>query len=577
MIRSRLFWRLYLGYVALILLTASLIGILVGGRVERDLLEDAEAGIRERSHLLLQWTAAESPERISDFLVRMAAQTRTQYAIYESDGTVVASTLASGEPPLAALPSGHSVRRNAQGTRVLTYVATAPIGSVGSRTVLATMELRRLEEGLSRYRRRVALGALIASVVALALGLLVGSWYTRPLVSMSLVAQEIARGKLDARLSIHRRDEVGLLARSFNEMGDQLKGRIQTITEDRNKLLAILGSMVEGVVAVDREQRILHVNAVAGRILRLSSSDCEGRPVWEVARVADVSHIISQTLSSKQELHEQLTTRDGAKERNIEMFSAPIQSSAGVVTGAVVVLHDVTELRRLEGVRRDFVANVSHELKTPLTVIRGFVETLVDDPDMGRDTRQGFLQRIRVQSDRLSAIVSDLLTLSRVESGPDALQLEQLELGRIARASAQSIAPSAEKKQIALEVDIATGPLLVMGDEHHLRLMIDNLLDNAVKYTPEGGRVALVVRRRDGLAEVEVRDSGIGIEPRHRDRIFERFYRVDKGRSREMGGTGLGLSIVKHVVLAHEGEIHVESTPGKGTTFNVGLRLVATS
>ncbi len=571
MMRSRLFWRLYAGYVVLILLTAIVIGALVGRRIEVDLVDAARAELAERASLVRELAGAQTGDALAETLRRLQRETRTRYAVFDGEGAPIAASEAPALLPGERLEPGVTTPVTSSGARFLVVTLPLAPSAAAPGHVRVSMNLAELEARGDRLRGRIALGAALAAVAALGLGLLVGRWYTSPLVSMSRAAQAIAGGRFDERLEIRRRDEVGALGHSFNAMADQLRGRIQTITDDRNKLLAVLGSMVEGVVAVDRDERILHVNAVASRILRIGSSDCEGRPVWEVSRIREISEVISATLAANSEMSREVELREGARQQVIEMYSAPIRGSGDELKGAVVVLHDVTALRRLEGVRREFVANVSHELKTPLTVIRGFVETMIDDPSMEASTRAGFLERIRVQSDRLSALVADLLTLSRVESGEDALRHEPLDLGRIARASFHALAPSAERKHLAFELKLGPDPVAVLGDEHHLRLLIDNLLDNAVKYTPEGGRVTLAVGSENGVATVEVGDTGIGIEPVHRERIFERFYRVDKGRSREMGGTGLGLSIVKHVVAAHGGEIAVESALGKGTRFKVKL------
>jgi two-component system phosphate regulon sensor histidine kinase PhoR len=577
MIRSRLFWKIYLGYVGLVLFTAIVIGTLAWRRIELDLLEESRNRLEENASLLRE-IGRTAPGNGSEQTLaslratvkRIGDRSHVELAILAPDGRLVAATDNPILPIDASIRPGESMQRSASGNRVMMFALPfgADDGALGF--AIASLELDEIDQSLRGLRTWIALGAIIASSLALVLGVIAGRWFTHPLISMSKVAQSIAGGRLEERLEINRRDEVGALARSFNEMSDQLRGRIQTITDDRNKLFAVLGSMVEGVIAVDRDERILHVNAVASRILRIPQAEYEGRPVWEVVRIADVSEIISLTLAENAEQSREILVREGGQDRIIEMYSAPILGSRSEIKGAVVVLHDVTKLRRLEGIRREFVANVSHELKTPLTVIRGFIETMLDDPNIDDATRIGFLERMRVQSDRLSAIVADLLTLSRVESGQEALRLEPVDLTRIARMSVQALAPSAERKKIALNVRSANG-ISIMGDEHHLRLMIDNLLDNAVKYTPEGGRVTLAVTSEGKEAHLEVRDTGIGIEPVHRERIFERFYRVDKGRSRELGGTGLGLSIVKHVVLAHGGEIRVESMPGKGSTFQVTL------
>jgi two-component system phosphate regulon sensor histidine kinase PhoR len=255
------------------------------------------------------------------------------------------------------------------------------------------------------------------------------------------------------------------------------------------------------------------------------------------------------------------------------MHSSPLLDGDGKVTGAIVVLHDVTELHRLENVRKDFVGNVSHELKTPITAVRALAETLMDDSEMDSAVRKRFLGKIREQSFRLSSIVTDLLTLSRLESEGGAIQFSELDLRETVRASVKALQSTGEGRGVQVESDLRDVPIQILGDEEALGQMVTNLLDNALKYTPEGGRVWVQLRAEGQWAIVEVHDTGIGIEPAEQERIFERFYRVDKARSRELGGTGLGLSIVKHIARTHKGDVTVESSLGAGSSFIIRLPL----
>ena len=260
-------------------------------------------------------------------------------------------------------------------------------------------------------------------------------------------------------------------------------------------------------------------------------------------------------------------------ERRIALHAAPLQSEGGPLMGAVLVLHDITELRKLESVRSDFVANVSHELKTPLAAIRGMVETMLDDPAMDAEVRQRFLGKTKAQTDRLSALVSDLLVLSRVEASRTYEPQEDVDLVNVAEEVSALAQQAAETKDLALRVDSIEKSISVKGDSEALHQMITNLVSNAITYTPRQGRIDVRLRVEDDSAVVEVEDTGPGIERSHLDRIFERFYRVDKARSRELGGTGLGLSIVKHIALAHKGSVTVQSEVGQGTCFRVRLPL----
>jgi two-component system phosphate regulon sensor histidine kinase PhoR len=285
--------------------------------------------------------------------------------------------------------------------------------------------------------------------------------------------------------------------------------------------------------------------------------------------VPEVSEALLRTIREGADRSAEVVLPGRPEDQVLELRSSPMRGARGEVDGAVVVVHDVTRLRRLEVVRRDFVANVSHELKTPLTAIRGLVETLLDDQDMDEGTRRRFLGKVHRQVQRLSALVADLLTLSRVESGQAAFERVPLDVRNPVRESVRALLGEAQAKSLDLQVELPMEPAMVRGDTEALRQVVDNLVSNAIKYTPERGRITLRVRQDGTATTIEVHDTGIGIAPRDRERIFERFYRVDKARSREVGGTGLGLAIVKHVVQALGGQVGVESTLGRGSTFRV--------
>jgi two-component system phosphate regulon sensor histidine kinase PhoR len=586
---SRFFWKLYLGYVVLILVTTASVVFFVGRHIETEVLEESERTVRSHALMfrelappaLLDQTDPETSS-FQEELRRLGVLTGVRYTYIRDDGLVLAD---SHQDP--AVMDDHSTRpevlearRSGMGMatrfsasveRRMMYLAI-PVRSDGGgkgfvRTALA---LSAIDRRLATLRKGVALAAAVAVLAALAIGLVVVRQFTAPLVRMSETARSIASGRYERRLEVPGRDEMGAFALSFNLMASQLQERIEGITDERNRLLAILAGMVEGVVAVDGDGCILHMNAVAGRILGTDPDKAVGRRLGAVTRVQEVEEALTGTMRSGVERSREilLPTQD----RVLAIRSGPIGKGSDV-SGAVVVLHDVTELRRLEAVRRDFVANVSHELKTPLTVVRGIVETLLDDAQMAADTRERFLHKVSDQAERLSAIVTDLLTLARAESSPEVFEREPHDLRWLAEESYRALAPSAESKGVALRIDLAPEPVPVRGDRSALRLVIDNLLDNAVKYTPSKGDVTVRVWNGDRYANLVVTDTGIGIAEHEQERIFERFYRVDKARSRDLGGTGLGLSIVKHMVQVHGGDVGVESAPGVGSSFRVRIPL----
>jgi two-component system phosphate regulon sensor histidine kinase PhoR len=437
--------------------------------------------------------------------------------------------------------------------------------------VRTSVPLLEVEERRAQLRTYVASGAAIAAGLALVLGLFFSRLFSGRLGRMTEAAEAIAAGDYSKPPTLHSRDEFGHLSDAISRMADQLRERMDALVRERNELRAILGSMLEGVVAVDRDERILHLNRNAAEILATRPEDAIGERIWEVTRVAALAETIGAVLEDASEHTREARVATGTRERVLQLIASPLRDSRGEVAGVVLVLHDVSELRRLELIRRDFVVNVSHELKTPLTAIRGFVETMLDDEEIDPETRRNFLSRVNDQVLRLSALVTDLLVLSRVESEEEALDRRPVDIRRTLRDAAGRLSPESRGRDVEFQVVLPKDSVTILGDEESLRQVVDNLLDNALKYTPDGGGIELRLLQAEGEVVIEVEDTGIGIEGRHLDRIFERFYRVDKARSRELGGTGLGLSIVKHITNAHGGRVSVRSEAGRGSTFRVSL------
>jgi two-component system phosphate regulon sensor histidine kinase PhoR len=425
---------------------------------------------------------------------------------------------------------------------------------------------RLVEERLARARRAVYAGAGASAALALLLGLGVTRAVTRPIVAMTRRAEALPTGVAGDGLPSERQDEIGRLADALERTDARLSDRLARLERERTELAAILGSMVEGVVALDADEQIVHLNEAAIRLLKLPADTTRGDRIWEVVRSQPVLTALRRVAGGEGALH---PGRAGVEldGRFLELHTAPTHGG-----GAVLVVHDLTELKRLEAVRRDFVANVSHELKTPVTAIVGLVETVLADEAMPAETRRRFLARTAEQARRLSDLVTDLLALSRLEGQSGQVAQERVDLAAVAHAALAVQRPAAEARSLKLE-DELTADVIVTGDPEALRQAVDNLLSNAIRYTPEGGRVRLALLRDDRRAVLAVQDTGIGIERQHLQRIFERFYRVDSARSRELGGTGLGLSIVKHVARTHGGEVEVESAPGVGSTFRIWLPL----
>jgi two-component system phosphate regulon sensor histidine kinase PhoR len=433
--------------------------------------------------------------------------------------------------------------------------------------------LLALEHRRGAVRGVVLFGTVLAVVFALLIGLLLARNYTKPIVGMTAAARAVAGGDYTHPIRVDRKDEIGELASALNEMTRQLKTQLDTTTADRNVTFAILASMVEGVVAVDRNDVVVHVNSAAEAILGIDAAGAQGRRIWEVSRVVEVSEALTEAMKEDRVRVSEARIAKAQKDQVIQLIASPLKNANGERVGAVVVLHDVSELRQLEGVRRDFVANISHELKTPLAAIRGLVETLIDDDQMDPETHRRFIEKIHDQSLRLSSLVSDLLTLSRLESDQGGAQFEAIDMREAVAESYRAQVHAAESKRVDIAARVSDAPVMIEGDTEAVRELVDNLLSNAIKFTPEGGKVDVKLGVEGPNAVLTVEDSGIGIAPEDQGRIFERFYRVDKARSRQLGGTGLGLSIVKHVALAHGGNVALKSSPGRGSLFRVQIPL----
>jgi two-component system phosphate regulon sensor histidine kinase PhoR len=450
--------------------------------------------------------------------------------------------------------------------RVQNYYLT----HLDSRHHVRDVLLHRIEEDLADLRGLIwtAVGATALGSMALAFWL--AGRITRPLQELTAGAEHIAAGGYGHKVYAGSRDEVGTLARTFNNMSERLAEQFHQLDADRQQLRAILSGMVEGVVAIDADQRVLFANDRAVQLLELQNQPVVGRKLWEVSRRRPLQNVVRRALTEVENCQEELSW-NGPTARSLTVHATRLQGTTA--RGAVLVLHDTTELRKLERLRRDFVANVSHELKTPLSVIQACVETLLDGALDDPEHRVSFLEQIADQSSRLHSLILDLLSLARIESGTEAFSFQAVPLAEAVSGCLERHRARAEARGQTLEAVAPAGQdgAVAWADEEAVGQILDNLVDNAVKYTPAGGRIRVLWYDEDGQVSMEVSDTGIGIPERDLPRIFERFYRVDKARSRALGGTGLGLSIVKHLVQAMHGSVRASSRLGEGTTFQVQL------
>lgn len=588
--RAKLFWRLGLTYVAL--LVAVLIAVdLYSARVIR-----SQAIRSANSQLTSLLNVAQTrPPKAADPADLQAwtewmAKSGARVTIVDSSGRVLADSTAdattmenhANRPEVQqAIAQGHgqAIHHGETLNRDLVCQAVRYEEADGQLIVIRlAVPLSEIDLSVSELRQRL----LIASIVMLLIGAIASLGFARMFSAridrLKDFSQRIAEGDFRPLLPEGPRDELSALADSMNQTAARLDLEIRMLSGERNRSSAILRSMVEGVAVIDADERLVFYNRAFSEIFGVQ--DAEGRPLIEVVRNAELVGLIRKALRGDEGLQNDISMGI-VQMQNFSVTAAPVKAldPAGAEhdlakakpSGAVVVLHDVTELRRLERVRQDFVANVSHEFKTPLTAIQGFAETLLggalDDPTNNRR----FLDIIRNHAIRLARLTNDLLKLARIEAGKLEVEFFPVGLIELIEGCAETTLMKASRKQITLEIEVPPGLPAVQGDASLLRDVLQNLLDNAIQYTPAGGHVHVTAEAKGREAVITVSDTGIGIPTSDRERIFERFYRVDAARSREAGGTGLGLSIAKHIVEAHNGRLWVDSVIGEGSKFSFSI------
>ena len=593
-VRRRIALKLTLTLVGFVAVTSLVVGLYLNRALEAFAVESLETRLSSVAAVLhdearVAFRAGARPGAAQDFAIRVARSTGARVTLIAPDGRVIgesergAADLASMEnharrPEVrAALEgrTGRDLRRSATVEAPLLYVATPVREGGGPVGVLRlALPLSAVTASYESLHQVMLVGGGVALLVALCIGLFVAGRVTRPVVEMQSIARQMSEGSFLVRAPTRSTDEIGTLGRSLNVMAGRLREKIEDLEREQAKTTAILDAMVEGVIAVDGQEHILLMNERARAMFGLGSARGEGKPFLEVIRNADLHEIFRGVGEASPVSREVVLTSPAPRILGINAVRLGL---AGDRTGVVMVLHDVTALRQLERVRTEFVANVSHELRTPLTAIQGYLETLLSGALEERENARRFLEIVLRHSERLGRLLNDLTDLSNIELGKVTLRRESVRVAEVVASVLAIIGPRAAQTRVAVTANILAALPAVSADRDRLVQVLINLVDNAVKYTPEGGSVTVTAHDvGDGTIEVAVADTGIGIPPADLPRITERFYRVDKARSRELGGTGLGLAIVKHLVVAHGGELRIESEPERGTTVRFTLPLEIT-
>jgi two-component system phosphate regulon sensor histidine kinase PhoR len=593
-INPAFFFRVFLTYSSLFIAVIYFFNITLSNnlianeerKIETDLIAQTEILI-ERSKSLLQ---QKDRDQLSTLVQVFSQTTNNRFTIIDSQGVVLADShenarqmsnhLQRPEVQNALASGSGQISRFSQtiGEDLIYYAL--PVYQEGELIgfVRSAYFIDAMASQIMSGQNDIDRVAFISAILGIFLIALIALMQARSVEKLALIATDISAGNFKGRVPENNGLGLKKLAKVINQLARNSAANISDITADRNRLATIFAGMVEGVIDVDQNQKILHINEAAANLLGVNVSESAGKTVWQEIRQNEIVRALDQAIKSQAVVKTQIklfsSDSNNNEESIVDIYAASLSDDTGQPIGAVVVLHDISELKSLERIRTDFVANASHELKTPITAIRGLSESVIDDKDIDSDTLMHFISRIHSQSIRLSQLVGDLMALSRLEVDFDKKQFSFINMNLLIKNSVKLAEVAVEQKNQKLLVNFSRDNIYVNGDRQNLSQLIDNLIDNAIKYTPENGQVIVNLSiENDKTMLLEVSDTGIGISPQYQQRIFERFYRVDKARSRSLGGTGLGLAIVKNIAEKHSGSIQLKSQAGRGSTFSYRMPL----
>jgi len=588
--KKRLFWQLFPSYVVIIVISLVAVMWYASWSLRHFYLEQTSEDLKVRARffkgMILEFLDPLDREKIDFFCKTIGKRTSTRITFMLPSGKVVGDT--EKEPSdmdshsdrpevIDALTKnyGESIRYSRTMEKDMMYVSI-PLRINGhiKAIIRTSVPVNPLYGVIKKIQLNIVIGGLIIAAIAAFLSLLISRRLTLPIEKIRAWADDVASGKFRAGPPTDGSEEIAALSEAINRMSHELRERIDTVMQQRNEMEAMLSSMAEGVIAVDTEERIIIINRAAVAMCGCGNVGVPGRNIHEIIRNTQFHSFLKDALSSHVPIERDIVLSTEG-ERFLNMHGTVLRNTEGKNIGAVIVLNDITRIRRLENIRQDFVANVSHEIKTPITAIRGFVETLRNGSVKNEDDRKRFLGIIENHTGRLEAIIEDLLLLSKIEEEDkkEAIALSEGKIRQVLENAIMACDLKAKKKKIGIELSCQED----ISSKINARLLeeaVINLLDNAIKYSDIEKTIYIEAIQKPGTILISVRDEGQGIEKKHLYRLFERFYRVDKARSRQLGGTGLGLSIVKHIVQAHGGDISVDSTYGKGSTFSISLPVI---
>lgn len=582
--RPVLFRKIFLSYLIIVPLLLISLELYLSGEIKNSYISRLKSNLRVQANLIAEQVPLFFKNNLDDFCRRYKEKTGSRITIIDSSGKVTGDSDESSErmenhsnrPEIReALISkiGSSIRFSTTMKKDFFYLAISLDDKNRRGFLRLSMPLHDMEKAISQVRKRIIFASLTALLIAILLGLFQTKRVTRSVEEITAFSKEVAAGNLERRLFLDSKDELAELGKNISYMAEELKTRLKQSEEERHRMEAILRNMSEGVMLTDAKGRVLLCNDAIKRLFNIESS-IEGMTFVETLRNVGMINTINRVIESEETVSHEIEVTH-PKElclmvTAIPFYAYPVKEK---VSGVILTLHDITRLKQLEEIRKDFVANVSHEIRTPITAIKGFAETLLEGAIDDKDNARKFLETIKNHSERLNLLVGDLLTLSMIELGEIRIGKFNINITCVIDTVFAILKDKADSKGLYLKKSLPPGSLDIYADKDRLTQILLNLVDNSIKFTGHGG-VTVGIERAGEQNVLFVEDTGIGITKRHLPRLGERFYRVDRARSRELGGTGLGLAIVKHLVKAHGWDMDIESTPGKGTIVRILVKNV---
>lgn len=580
--------RLVAQYFLLTVVALILLGLYLNNTIISSAKKNIENSLLSQAKLITETISRDTvlrsqkgSQQLLEYITKASKDINARVTIINTDGKVLADSAIDEHTldnhrtrPEVKIALKGEIGKNIRYSKSLKtdmYYIAVPVMNHRSvvKIVRVALPLHEINKYVYHIRFIIATAIFVVCIIVLLISLPIAKSVSEPLQNITHIARNIAEGNFEHQLPITSDDEIAELSQSFNYMAKRLKENVEEITNEKNRMQAILTSMADGVIAIDKEGKVILINPSVEYLFGIKAVEAKGRHIIEVVRNYDLEGIINQARLQETSVSKEIEIISPVP-KIFKVRVSPFYTIDFMNIGTVVILRDVTDLRKLEQMRTEFVTNVSHELRTPLTSIKGFVETLLDGAVEEKNTAVRFLTIISDETDRLNRLIGDILSLAKIEAKPMEFTKTRLRIDKVINNVVSMLFPQANSKKLTLTTEISQLPE-ILANEDIMRQLLINLIDNAIKYTPPNGKVTVEALGVNGGVEIKIRDTGLGIPEESLPRLFERFYRVDKARSRELGGTGLGLAIVKHIIESNSGTVNVKSKVGKGTEFIVFL------